>query len=94
MKGDLWGRKMSAIIPVKCTGCTARCCSNFPSLLQAEKFGAARRGKGAGLQEGLEGVDGVLPNGLKVLREYSLELWSPSEATNKGAGTLCDIMGS
>lgn len=82
---------MSVTVPVKCTGYTARC-SKFPSLLEAEKFGAAGHGKGAGLSEGLEGVDAVLPSGLDVLKEYSLELWSPSEVTNKGAASLCDVM--
>lgn len=46
---------MSVTIPVKCTGSTARCCS---------KIGAAGHGKGAGLQQGLEGVDGDLAIGL------------------------------
>lgn len=62
------------------------------SLLEAEKFGAAGHGKGAALEEGLEGVDAVLPSGLQVLKEYSPDLRSPSEAANKGAASLSDIM--
>lgn len=62
------------------------------SLLEAEKFGAAGHGKGAGLEEGLEGVDAVLPSGLQVLKEYSPDLWSPSEAANKGGASLSDRM--
>lgn len=46
---------MSVTSPVKCTGYTARCCS---------KIGTAGHGKGAGLEQGLEGVDGDLANGL------------------------------
>lgn len=61
------------------------------SLLEAEKFGAAGHGKGAALEEGLEGVDAVLPSGLQVLKEYSPDLRSP-EAANKGAASLSDIM--